>query len=104
MIPADEIFFIGGMVGTLVFLFGVVIANVAIFEMQKALNQRRTPDKRISPWLVLGNASFKYHPYYRYRSTFPNGQWTKVRDLASWFIGVGGVFGFGCLLLYKVRN
>jgi len=104
LIPVDEVFFVGGLGGIAAFLIGIVVANVAVFEMQRALNQRRTPENRISPWLVIGSGSYKYHPYFRYRSTFPEGRWIKVRDLASWFIGLGGVVGFGCLLLYKVRN
>jgi hypothetical protein len=104
MIPTDEILFIGGMVGFVVYFVGLVIANVAVFEMQRALNQRRAPEKRVSPWLVIGKGSFRYHPYFRYRSTFPDGRWMKVRDSASWLIGGGGLVGFGCLLIYKVRN
>jgi hypothetical protein len=104
LIPADEVFFVGGMVDFVTYFIGLVAANVAVFEMQRALNQRRFPEKRISPWLAIGKGSFKYHPYFRYRSTFPDGHWTKVRDLAGRFIGIGGVVGFGCLFLYKFRN
>jgi hypothetical protein len=104
MIPADEVLFVGGMLGFITYFIGLIVANVAVFKMQKALNQRRAPEKRVSPWLVIGKGSFKYHPYFRYRSTFPAGPWTRVRDSASWFIGIGGAIGFGCLIIYKVRN
>jgi hypothetical protein len=104
VIPADEILFLGGIVGIGVYLIGILLGNIAVFRMQKKLNDGRATRRRISPWLVTGLEGQKYHPYYRFRSSFPNDPLVKLSDFSSRLIWIGGPVGLVCLLIEKVRQ
>ena len=103
MSNADVVIFFAGLSGICVFLIGIAIANVAVFRMQKALNQQEEPDKRVSPWLVIGKGSFKYHPVLKYEAKFGDGPLPRLRRFASWLMLPGALVGFGCLLIERVR-
>ena len=105
MIPIDEILFLGGMIGAGVYLIGILLGNIAVFRMQKKLNEGRAPAKQVTPWLVTGmRGGQEYHPYRRFRSSFPDDRLVKLSDFSSRLIWVGGPVGLVCLLIYKVRQ
>ena len=102
--PADEILMLGIFIGVPVLLIGIVIANVAVFKMQIELNGLPGVEKKVSPWLVIGNGSFRYRPVLKYETKFGNGPLLRLRNFADFLIWPGLVVGLGCGLIEKVRH
>jgi hypothetical protein len=93
-----------GLFGTAVFLAGIVTENTLLFRMQKALNDQTEPEKRVSPWKVMGKGSRKYNTVERYKTTFGDSSLVHQDRFAARLIFFGAIVGFGSLLILKVRN
>ena len=101
----DDVLFFLGLIGVGVLLVGVVIANVAVFRMQCALNREGAIEKHVSPWLVIGKGSYRYHPVLKYEEHFGDDlPLPRLRRNIDWLIYPGAVIGLGSLLIEKFRR
>jgi len=95
---------ISGLFGIAVFLTGIVMGNTVLFRMQKALNEQEEPEKRVSPWKVMGKGGGKYNTFERYKLRFGDNSLVHQDRFAARLILYGAIVGFGSLLILKVRN
>jgi hypothetical protein len=104
LIDSGDVLLFAGLLGVAVSLVGVVIACTALFRMQKALNEQLEPDKRVSPWRVMGRGGGRHHTLIKYKTKFGNESLVHLSSVASWLIASGSVLGVGSLLILKVRS
>jgi len=93
-----------GLFGVAVFFAGIVIGNSVLFRMQKALNEQEEPDKKVSPWKVMGKGGGKYNTVERYKARFGDNSLILQDRFAARLIFGGAIVGFGSLLILKARN
>jgi len=72
--------------------------------MQKALNEQAKPEKRVSPWKVMGRGGGKYETFERYKTMFGDNSLVHQDRFSARVIICGAIVGFGSLLILKVRN
>jgi hypothetical protein len=93
-----------GLFGIAVFLVGIVMGNAVLFRMQKALNEQEEPEKRVSPWKVMGKGGGRYTTFETYKTRFGDNSLVHQDRFAARLIFFGAIIGFGSLLILKVRN
>jgi hypothetical protein len=104
MIDSGVALLFSGLFGTATFLAGIVMGNTVLFRMQKALNEQTEPEKKISPWKVMGKGGGRYDTVVRYKERFGDSSLVHQDRLAARIIFCGAIMGFGSLLILKVRN
>jgi hypothetical protein len=86
------------------FVYGIVLSNIAVYQMAKVWNQNHGADERIPPWAALGKGANTYEIVPKYRNLTGDGPLYKQLRTAYWMLG-GGIasaaigFGIGYLLV-----
>ena len=104
MIDPDEVLMFSGLFGMLVFFTGIVIGNTVLFRMQRRLNEQLEPEKKVSPWKVMGKGGGKYETFESYRKKFGINSLVHLDRISAWLIGGGLVVGLGSFLILKARS
>ena len=104
MIDSSVALLFSALFGVAVFLGGIVWGNTVLFRMQEVLNEQTEPEKRVSPWMVMGKRGGKYNTVERYKEMFGDNSLVHQDRFAARLIFCGAIVGFGSLLILKVRH
>jgi hypothetical protein len=103
VIDSGDVLLFSGMFGVAIFLAGIVMGNMVLFRMQKALNERDEA-KKVSPWLVMGKGGGRYNTVEKYKKRFGDNSLVHQDRFSARVIFCGAIVGIGSLLILKVRN